>query len=90
MEKKLIDLLNQILNDKNYRLYNIKQFYTLVFNDDHVDIDNAKWEILNDLALDFQYYEPEPHVCKEDASYYGKEELERRIKKTLNKIEKLK
>jgi hypothetical protein len=95
--EKLIILLKMILNESNskIRLDIISKFQNEIWNknerDKETDVDegNGISEILSELAIDLDYYEPNTEWRKEDPSYYGDEKLEEEIRSALNKIDKL-
>jgi hypothetical protein len=44
------------------------------------------WEVLRDLALDLDFYEPNEGSRAEDSSYFGDEQAEREIRAALGKL----
>jgi hypothetical protein len=76
-----MELLEKILRDKANRKQLIKEFQELIWSDDKAD------EILSELALDLDYYEPNEEWRKQDPSYYGDDRLEEEIKSALKRIE---
>ena len=47
---------------------------------------DEQWETLSDLAVDLDYYEPDPIDRREDASYYGDQRVEVEITEALEKL----
>jgi hypothetical protein len=75
-----MQLLEQILQDKENRVILIKKFQEEIWNNDNAN------EILSDLAYDLDFYEPNEGWRKESSSYYGDERLEQEIKLALEKL----
>ena len=86
---KYITLLNEILLEKDSEKKGKKvfEFTYLVLNGD-TEKDEID-ELLSELALDIDYYEPDPEVRRSEPCYIGDEKLEEEIKSALEKIEKL-
>ena len=76
-----MELLEKILRDKANRMQLIREFQELIWNDDNAN------EILSELALDLDYYEPNEEWRKQDPSYYGDDRLEEEIKLAIRKLE---
>jgi hypothetical protein len=88
--EKLILMLSEALEKPLDRVELVKEFQKKVLEIDMEDEPDSLLEVLRDLALDLEYYEPNPEYRKEDSSFYGNERLEQEIKKALQKIEKIK
>lgn len=76
----MIELINKILRDKANRQKHISEFQQKVWDDEESN------EILSNLALDLDYYEPDEKLRKEDSSYYGDAQLERELEDVLRKL----
>ena len=79
--------LEKIISDQENRLSEIKEFQTIVWNDD-ISFSSEVDDCLADLAQDLDYYEINEEVRKEDSSYYGEERLVNEINTSLNVIKK--
>lgn len=75
-----MEILKQILRDKQNRKILIKKFQELVWNDENAN------EILSELAYDLDFYEPNEKYRKENPSYYGDNRLEEEIKSAIQKL----
>ena len=75
-----MQLLEQILQDKENRFILIKKFQGEIWNNDNAN------EILSELAYDLDFYESNEDWRKENSSYYGDEKLEQEIKLALEKL----
>lgn len=76
-------ILELILSDKKNRKELIKTFQNQIWKDDDAN------DLLRDLALDLDYYEPDENLRNEDPSYYGDEKLESEILEVLSKLKEL-
>ncbi|WP_411973585.1 hypothetical protein ACLCDV_10090 [Sphingobacterium sp. Lzh-3] len=76
-----MEILEQILKDKNNRSSLIKQFQELIWNDENAN------EILSELAYDLDFYEPNEEWRKKEPSYYGDDRLEEEIKSAIQKLQ---
>ena len=88
----LVILLEKILIDRENREDLINYFQNKIFNinlNKDPNFNKDKFEILNELAYDLDFYEHNPELRKEDPSYYGEDRLNVEIKKALIKINKL-
>jgi hypothetical protein len=84
----LVALLRLALSNRAERVSAIRLFQNYVF-DTSVPIPGAtdeQWEALNDLAVDLDYYEPDPVNRREDPSYYGDQRVEVEITEALQKL----
>lgn len=81
-------LLEEALSSPAARLECIKRFQNYVFH--HAEpIEGAnpqQWDILNDLALDLDYYEPDLEKRREDFVFYGDERVTEEIREALGKV----
>jgi len=66
----------------------IKDFQNTIWNEESVADDELD-EILSDLAMDLDFYEPNPEYRKEHFSYYGDEKLDDLLMKMIVIIEHL-
>lgn len=76
-----MEILERILADRANRVRHICEFQQSVWNDENAS------ELLSELALDLDYYEPNEELRKEDPSYYGDERLEQEIRSVIRKIQ---
>jgi hypothetical protein len=84
---EIIEILNKILLEKEpSRSDLINSFQVEVFNDESIT-DDVLEEIIGDLALDLDYYEPNEERRKESSSFYGSERLEEILKEGILKIQ---
>src|SRR5260370_36405753 len=84
----LVALLKLALSNRAERVSAIKAFQNYVF-DTSTPVPGAaaeQWETLNDLAVDLDYYEPDPVDRREDPSYYGDQRVEVEITEALQKL----
>lgn len=84
----LVALLRLALSNRAKRVPAIKAFQNYIFNSS-LPIPGAtaeQWEALSDLAVDLDYYEPDPIARREDPSYYGDQRVEVEIAEALEKI----
>jgi hypothetical protein len=87
--KELKILEDIILSESSERATLISEFQNLVWSErgkrygTNAEID----EILNNLAYDLDFYEPNATWRKESPSYYGDVRLEQEIRSALQKLE---
>ncbi len=84
----IIALLELALSNQKERVSAIKAVQNCIW-DTETPISGAtteQWENLNDLALDLDYYEPNPVYRLGDPSFYGDQRLEVEIVETLRKL----
>ena len=79
--------LEKIITDKESRPKEIKNFQTLIWEND-LSFCNEVDECLSDLAQDLDYYEKSDEIRKEDSSYYGETRLIQEIQSSLKVIKK--
>jgi hypothetical protein len=82
----MLALLARILREPLTRKATVKQFQSLVWQGQERSIDKDTYNVLADLAYDLDFYEPDPVLRKEDATYYGQERLEREVKAALRRL----
>lgn len=89
--EKLINLLNETLieTDIDKKKKMISEFQNEIWNNNILIEEDEISEILSELAIDLDYYEPNPEWRREDYSYFGDEKLEWKIKEAISKIDKL-
>lgn len=86
----LIEVLREALADSNKRPERIKRFQQLVWDTREDEIASGEqqiWDILNDLAVDLDYYEPNEEWRRESPSFFGDEEVCQRILAAIAKVE---
>jgi hypothetical protein len=84
----LVALLRLALSNRAERVPAIRAFQNYIFNTS-APIPGAtaeQWETLSDLAVDLDYYEPDPVDRREDPSYYGDQRAEVEITEALEKL----
>jgi hypothetical protein len=81
----LLTLLRLALSDRNERKAKIRAFQDYVWAraSPITGATEEQWDILNNLALDLDYYEPDPVARVEDGAYYDDSRLESEITETL-------
>jgi len=83
---EIIDLLNQILEARGtVRATLIEKFQSEIWSDESME-ESTIDGIVNDLAYDLDYYEPNEEWRKQDASFYGDRRLEEMLKKEIIKL----
>ncbi|HEY4323277.1 MAG TPA: hypothetical protein VGN20_04805 [Mucilaginibacter sp.] len=83
---EIIEILNKILKEKEpFRTELIDDFQNEFFNDECMD--DVLCEIVRDIAVQLDFYEPNDEWRKQNSGFYGNEELEEIIKQGLVKIE---
>ncbi|GIV07437.1 MAG: hypothetical protein KatS3mg017_0639 [Fimbriimonadales bacterium] len=78
----LIELLREAFADSNKRAERIKRFQQLVWETSEHEIAPSErriWDILDELAVDLDYYEPNEAWRRESPSLLGEEELRQLI-----------
>lgn len=83
-----LDILKNILSNKKERTSLIKSFQERVWNGEEFNSDERINEILRDLALDLDYYEPDKILRSESPSYYGDKRLESEVTDVIFRINK--
>lgn len=81
--EKYKNKLMDIIKDDENNLIKIKEFQDEVWNDDL----DEKFEFLNDLAYNLDFFEPNENWRKEDKSFFGKDKLFVLIDSTLKKLD---
>lgn len=76
-----VDLLSVILKNPNKK--NIYEFQNIIWN---LDTMGDEYEILREIAYDLDYYESDPNICKEDASYYGNDKLANEVRIAIDQL----
>lgn len=79
-------LLLKALKDKKNRRRWIVEFQRVVWNTPEKPDDHPAWEVLGDLAVDLDYYEPRRWARRQSASFYGDEEAEIVLRAGLRKL----
>jgi hypothetical protein len=84
----LLAILNLALSHAQERTQAIKAFQRHVFDNHGVPGATVEqWDVLNEVALDLDYYEADPSKRQEDPSFYGDERLQKEIRETLEKFQ---
>ena len=82
-----MEILKNILSDRDKREALIEEFQEKVWNGAGYSADERINKVLSELAYDLDFYEPNEQWRKEDPSYYGEERLKQEIHSTLQKLE---
>jgi len=87
---ELIILLRTALLNPNQRNSAVKNFQNCMFNHKEpiTGASESQWSILNELAYDIDFYEPNAEIRSEDPSLYGDVQFAREIETTLRKLDK--
>ncbi|GIV16604.1 MAG: hypothetical protein KatS3mg022_2039 [Armatimonadota bacterium] len=86
----LIELLRQAIEDPNKRTERIKRFQQFVWETSEHEIAPSErriWDILDELAVDLDYYEPHEEWRRESPSFFGEEDLRQLILAAITRIE---
>src|SRR5215831_16630388 len=86
---QLIELLIEALMFPRMRKDSIRDFQRLVSDDQEKEKAGTASEVFGDLAIDLDYYEPDPIKRSEDPSYFGDERLEEELRAALDKLSAL-
>ena len=86
--QELHNLLRAALNEPGRRLDKIKQFQKAVFDGSQaaLSLTETEWDVLTQLAQDLDYYEPDPEMRREDATFFGDERVTDEIREALGKL----
>jgi hypothetical protein len=79
----MIHLLNFITPNNRDNKSVINAFQNKIWN---MNDSSCEFKILNELANDLDYYEPDSEIRKEDSSYYDDDILFNEIKTALDRI----
>lgn len=81
-----ITLIVRALHFPEERAHLIDRFQQMVWHDaEGVEVDWIQ-EVLQNLAYDLDFYQPDPEIRKEDSSYYGDDRLELEIRTALERL----
>ncbi len=83
-------LLKKILEKEKEKQKLINEFQNSIWNGKLSFINKEVEEILNDLAVDLDYYVSSDKAREEDPSFYGNDRLEKEIREALDKINTIK
>lgn len=91
LETRLAELLREALGDPGRRAHALR-----TFQDTGADTPTSAeagrerlWEIFSDLAIDLEFYEPDPGYRAASRSYYGDDRLEELLHDALREIDRL-
>ena len=87
--QELLKLLFVIRNDPTNRKSAFWEFIRTVQKSDPALDSDPVWELLGDLSVDLDYYEPDEKARREDASFYGEERLKELIDQALARFQAL-
>ena len=84
----LVALLELALSSRKERVSAIKAFQDYVWDKSTLipGATDAQWDILDELAYDLDFYEPNPDYRIEDPSFYDDQRLEIEIGEALRKL----
>ncbi len=82
---ELIKLLEISIDHKKGISKHISEFQNIIWNGEF-EASETQEEILNDLAHDLDYFEPNPILRLYDQTYFGKKKAIQRIKSTIEKL----
>jgi hypothetical protein len=86
----VIDKLKKILGTwGTERLELVSQFQEEIWNGSEYNDDDPAYEILNTLAIDLDYYEPNLGWRMEDKSFYGDDRLKELIQAAIIELQSL-
>lgn len=85
----LITLITRARNEHLRRKAAVSEFQRLVWEGLDPSIPEGVRDVLRELAHDFDYFESDPEVRKEDPKYYGHARLERECDEALRKLNAL-
>jgi|DewCreStandDraft_4_1066084.scaffolds.fasta_scaffold101742_2 hypothetical protein len=85
--EQFVLMLKEALNNPANRADIISAFQKDIWNTKAGGEPNEAFTILKELAYDLDFYQPDPALRKEDASYYGEERLVEEIADALKRIE---
>jgi hypothetical protein len=84
--QSLAQILLKAMQDSENRLHLVKIFQEIVWDADEPLGSEEVERILNDLAYDLDYYEPNPEWRREVPSFYGDERFEEEVRSALVKL----
>jgi hypothetical protein len=94
--KTIVEYLKQLANRRVDLPSGVVRVQKLIWNADdkreegpQSSPEDPRWELLRDLAYDLNYYEPDPALRIEDASYFGNERAINEINEVLSKFDEL-
>lgn len=82
-------IVQLLISSEPERSKKISTFQQLIWKDKSIDFEEDLYEILHNLAVDLNYYVPNPEWRKEDSSYYDEQGLITNIEEALQAIELL-
>ena len=83
----LTNLLREALTDPKKLQTNILKFQELFWHSEIEFPNNQIEEVLGDLAHDLDYYEANPRIHSEDASFFGEERALQEIRSALTLLD---
>lgn len=85
--QELIRLLVEALLDRQRRVHAVRQFQERVWHPGtQEEREGDAWEVLRELAYDLDFYEPNPLMRRESASFFGDAQAEQEIREALDKL----
>lgn len=87
LEKQLIALLQEALREPSTRRESIRRFQEIVWGTPENGVEDEVWALLGDLAVDLDYYEPNPRQQGQAPQFFGDKEVERILRAALQKLE---
>lgn len=85
--KEIKTMIEQLLvYSEPERSKKISAFQQLIWRDQSINLKEDLYDILYELAVDLDYYEPNPAWRQEDISFYGEDKLVQHIQEALEAI----
>jgi hypothetical protein len=84
--KPLVSLLLSSLKQPDRRKLLLGEFQEKVWDASEETASGDEWEILRELAYDLAFYEPDPKVRAEDASFFDDNRLQEVIAAALSRL----
>jgi len=85
----LLELLIKMMREPATRKASVKQFQALVWACPKASMGTDTYDAVADLALDLDFFEPDPFLRRDGPDYYGHERLEVEVQTTLRRLEQL-
>lgn len=79
-------MLTEVLRNTESRRQRVASFQKEVWNLEPSSEDFPELRILRDLALDLDYYDPDPASRPADSARYGDPQLEAKIRSAIQKL----
>jgi hypothetical protein len=83
---ELTDLLVKAFREPMTRKATISRFQEFVWQGRDPSVPSQIFDVLREVAYDLDFFEVDPNVRQEDASYYGHRKAEEEIRVALRKL----